>query len=63
MEKKDSFIKTTVIGGLIFLIPFVIIVSILGKAIKTMVVVAKPLDKMVQLESIGGIGVPFSVIR
>lgn len=57
MEKKDSFIKTTVIGGLIFLIPFVIIVSILGKAIKTMVVVARPLDKMVQLESIGGIGV------
>ena len=57
MEKKDSFIKTTVIGGLIFLIPFVIIVSILGKAIKTMVLVARPLDKMVQLESIGGIGV------
>jgi uncharacterized membrane protein len=57
MDKHVGFIKTTVIGGLIFLIPFVIIVSVLGKAINTMIVVARPLEKMIPLESIGGIAV------
>jgi len=57
MDKHVGFLKTTVIGGLIFLIPFVIIVSVLGKAIKTMIVVARPLEKMIPLESIGGIAV------
>ncbi len=55
MEKKDSFVKTTLIGGLIFLIPIVIIMAILGKAIKMMMVVAQPLGKMIPFESVGGI--------
>jgi len=55
MEKKGSFIKTTLIGGLVFLIPIVVIMAILGKAIKMMMVVAKPLDKMIPFESVGGI--------
>lgn len=57
MDKHVGFLKTTLIGGLIFLIPFVIIVSVLGKAIKTMIVVARPLEKMIPLESIGGIAI------
>ena len=57
MDKHVGFLKTTIIGGLIFLIPFVLIVSVLGKAIKTMIVVARPLEKMIPLESIGGIAV------
>lgn len=57
MNKHTGFIKTTLIGGLIFLIPFVIIVSVLGKAIKTIIAVARPLEKIVPLESIGGIAV------
>ena len=55
MDKHIGFLKTTLIGGLIFLIPFVIIVSVLGKAINTMIVVARPLEKMIPLEKIGGI--------
>jgi uncharacterized membrane protein len=55
MEKKDSFVKTTLIGGLVFLIPIVVIMAILGKAIKIMMVVAKPLNKMIPIESVGGI--------
>jgi uncharacterized membrane protein len=37
MEKRASFLKTTLIGGLVFLIPFVIIIAVLGKAIRIMI--------------------------
>jgi len=57
MNKRIGFIKTTIIGGLIFLLPFVIIISVLGKAIKTMLVVARPIEKMLPLETIAGIAV------
>lgn len=57
MNKHAGFIKTTLIGGLIFLIPFVVVISVLGKAVSTMIVVAKPLVKTIPLDSIGGIAV------
>ena len=57
MNNKIGFLKTTLIGGLIFLIPFVVIVAILGKAINIMIVFAKPLEKLVPFETIGGIAV------
>ncbi|MGI9533326.1 MAG: DUF502 domain-containing protein [Thermodesulfobacteriota bacterium] len=57
MNKNVSFLKTTLIGGLIFLIPVVVIAAVFGKAIKIMIVFAKPLEKLVPFESIGGIAV------
>lgn len=57
MKENVNFLKTTLIGGLIFLIPLVVIVSVLGKALKIMVVFAKPLEKLVPFESIAGIAV------
>jgi uncharacterized membrane protein len=57
MEKRVSFLKTTLIGGLVFLIPFVIIVAVLGKAIKIMMLVAQPFAKMLPFEAISGIAI------
>jgi uncharacterized membrane protein len=50
-----NFFKTTIIGGLIFLIPIVVLSVILGKGLKIMMVVAEPLDKLIPIESIGGV--------
>ena len=50
-----NFIKTTAIGGLLFMIPIVVVVMILNKAFKIMMLVAVPLDKLIPIESIGGV--------
>ncbi|MBW1789869.1 MAG: hypothetical protein JRK53_25185, partial [Deltaproteobacteria bacterium] len=51
----SNFIKTTAIGGLLFMIPIVIVAMILGKAYKVMMLVAVPLDKLIPIEAIGGV--------
>ena len=50
-----KFIKTTIIGGLIFMVPVVIVVAVVGKALKIMMLVAEPIDKLIPIESIGGV--------
>ena len=50
-----QFIKTTFIGGFIFLVPIVIVVVVLGEAFEIMMVVAKPLSDWLPVDSIGGI--------
>ena len=57
MKKKSSFLRTTLLGGLIFLIPFVIIVAIIGKALKIMMVIAEPFAKMLPFEAIAGVAI------
>ena len=57
MDKRASFLKTTLIGGLIFLIPFVILVAVIGKALKVMILFAKPLAQMLPFEAVAGIAV------
>ncbi len=47
--------KTTLIGGLLFLVPLVIIFAILGKAIGIMLVIAEPMAHLLPVDSIGGI--------
>ncbi len=51
------FIKTTIIGGLVFMVPVVIVVAVVGKALKIMMLVAKPLDRLIPADSIGGIAI------
>jgi hypothetical protein len=44
--KDKPFVKffiTTIMGGLIFLVPLVFVIFILGKAIGFMMIIAKPL--------------------
>ena len=50
-----QFIKTTIIGGLVFLVPLVIVVAIVGKALEIMLLVAKPFDKFIPADAIGGV--------
>ncbi|MBC2716603.1 MAG: DUF502 domain-containing protein [Desulfobacteraceae bacterium] len=50
-----QFIKTTIIGGLFFMLPVVVVVVVVGKALKIMLLVGKPLGTLIPTESIGGI--------
>jgi uncharacterized membrane protein len=51
----NSFLKSTIIGGVVFVIPFIIIVSLLLKAMKITMVIAAPLDSLIPVDTIGGI--------
>ena len=55
MKEKKGFLKTTLIGGLIFLIPFVVIIAVLGKALEIMISVAGPISKILPVESVAGV--------
>jgi uncharacterized membrane protein len=50
-----NFIKTTAIGGLLFLVPVVVLAVILKKAYNIMLLVAVPLDRLIPIETIGGV--------
>ncbi len=47
--------RTTLIGGVLFLVPLVIIVAVVGKAIGIMRVVAEPMADLLPVDSIGGV--------
>ena len=50
-----NFLKTTVIGGLLFLVPLVVLGLVVAKAISVMLVVAEPMAAIFPLDSIGGL--------
>ena len=50
-----NFIKTTIIGGLVFMVPVVIFLAIAGKAFRTIRTVAAPLKAHIPTGQIGGI--------
>jgi len=50
-----NFLKTTVIGGLIFLVPMVVLGLVIGKAIGIMLVIAEPMAGILPIDSVGGI--------
>ena len=50
-----QLLKTTIVGGVIFLIPLIIVIMVLGKAFKIMLVVAQPLSAWIPVDSVGGI--------
>lgn len=55
MEKRPGFTKTTIFGGLVFLIPLVFLVAVLGKAVQMMMLVAEPVSRFFPDHVIGGI--------
>ncbi len=55
MKGRFSFLKTTIIGGIVFLVPLIIIVAIIGKALAIMKKVADPLSSLAPIDSLGGI--------
>ncbi len=53
--KGIQFIASTALGGVLFLLPVVILVVVLGKAISLMMVVAQPMADWIPIDSIGGV--------
>lgn len=50
-----NFVKTTLIGGIIFLVPIVILIVILSKAFELMLLLAMPLDALIPVDTVGGV--------
>jgi uncharacterized membrane protein len=55
MKPILSFIKTTALGGLIFLFPLVAVIIVASKAFGFMKMVAAPFEAMIPIDSVGGI--------
>jgi uncharacterized membrane protein len=54
---RFSFIKTTIVGGLIFLVPIIVLIIILGKALGITRKIVGPLANLIVYETVAGIGV------
>ena len=52
---SSHLIKTTIIGGILFLLPLVVIALIIGKAYQIGMLVAGPLGALIPVEHIGGV--------
>jgi uncharacterized membrane protein len=50
-----KFMMTTIMGGLLFLVPLVFLVFVLGKAIGFMMIIAKPLADWLPVDTVGGV--------
>jgi uncharacterized membrane protein len=50
-----KFLKTTIIGGVLFLIPVVVVILIVGQALSLMMAVAEPMAEFVPVDSLGGV--------
>ena len=52
-----QFLKTTMIGGILFLVPFIILIAIIGKALSVMDKLAAPLARKLPIDSVAGVAV------
>ena len=52
-----GFIKTMVLGGLLFLFPLVIVTAVVGKAFRLMLSVTEPLDDVIPADSVADVAV------
>jgi len=48
-------VKTIVVGGLIFLVPFAVALLVFGKVYSVAMRLAEPLDGLIPIEAIGGV--------
>jgi uncharacterized membrane protein len=55
MRKKSSAFRTTAVGGLVFLVPFVVVILVGGKALGAMRNVARPLATWLGIDHVGAI--------
>jgi len=56
-KPRVNFVKTTLVGGLLFLVPVAFLLFILGKALGVMMVVARPMAGWIPIDRIGGVAV------
>jgi uncharacterized membrane protein len=57
MKSKRNAFSTTALGGLVFLIPFVIVIVIGGKALAVMRTIAQPIAAQLGIDHIGAVAV------
>ena len=55
MKLTITPIKTTILGGLVFLVPCIIVILLVAEVFKVMGVLAAPLSAWIPVDSIGGI--------
>ena len=52
-----QFVKTTIIGGVLFLVPIVIFIAVIGKALEVTNKLATPLAALLPVDSIGDLAI------
>jgi hypothetical protein len=57
MNRLRRLIRSTLIGGVLFLIPLVFAAVVVGKAFQIMRVIATPLGKLIPVEPLAGYAV------
>ena len=57
MKTIASLAKTTAVGGLVFLLPLVLLVAVIGKAFNIIKAVSTPLAKLISAETLAGYAV------
>ncbi len=55
MKNVFELFKTTVLGGLLFLVPLAVVMVVLGKIAVLMRAAAEPFDAVVPVDSVGGV--------
>ena len=55
MKTLANFLKTTALGGVVFLIPLVAVVAIIGKAMSLVSVFAEGLDRLIPFDVVAGL--------
>jgi len=55
VTQRTSAVRTTILGGLVFLIPFVVLLAIAGKAYEVMRVIAQPIADAIGMEWMGAV--------
>ena len=53
--QKYGFIRETIVGGLLFLLPLTVVALIMGKVYKISLMVAKPLGRLIPIDRVGGV--------
>lgn len=52
-----KFLKTTVLGGILFIVPIVIFIAIIGKALELTNMIATPLAENLIVDSVGDLAI------
>lgn len=55
MKQHIGFAKTTVIGGLVFLAPVVVLLIVIKKALEIIHAILAPFEKLIPIDSVGGV--------
>ena len=52
-----NFLKSAILGGIVFLVPIVVIFVLLQEAVDIMLIISSPLDALIPIDTIAGLAV------